>query len=248
MPSIDQMTLLPAAEPHPRRFLAQSLPVRPQAIPAISCPERDYRAWQTWRDVGEACREMPVVTMGQAWRETDEEALAPAAVAVAHHQDELIIYAEMADVDIFNPVREHGAHAYQRGDAFEIFLRAEGAENYFEHHITPANFTLQLSFPTLTAFGEHCSADPDWAKPLMTAIPVPSRVLAQPEIETWRVLAIVPLALIVPARKTVPKEWRFSFCRYDHTHGREKPVLSSTTPYRFANFHHQEMWGRLTLE
>ena len=242
------MTLLPDAEKNPPRFLSPSLPARPQAIPAISCPRRDYRAWRTWQDVGKAIRGLPVVTMGQAWREADEDALMPSAVAVAHHQDELIIYAEMADADIFNPVREHGAHAYQRGDVFEIFLRPEGAENYFEHHVTPDNFTLQLSFPTLTAFGEYCSSDPDWARPLMTSIPVPSRVLAQPEIETWRVLAIVPLTSIVPAGKAVPNDWRFSFCRYDYTHGREKPVLSSTTPCPFANFHHQERWGRLTLD
>jgi hypothetical protein len=242
------MTLLGQAEANPPRYLAPLPANRPQVIPSISVPEIDYRAWKNWRDVGEAARAMPVVPFGQAWLAGDEESFLPATVALAHHGDEIVVYAEMADVDIFNPVREHGAHAYQRGDVFEIFLRAEGTENYFEHHITPDNFTLQLSFPTLTAFGEYCSSDPDWAKPLMTTIPVPSRILVQPEIETWRVLAIVPLSKIVPAGTSVPKDWRFSFCRYDHTHGREKPVLSSTTPYRFANFHHQEMWGRLTLE
>jgi hypothetical protein len=241
------VTLLDEAEANPPRFLGQLPARRPQAVPSISVPEIDCRPWKNWRDVGEAARAMPAMPFGQAWLARDEEGFLPAAVAVAHHGDELIIYAEMADADIFNPVREHGAHAYQHGDVFEIFLRTEGAENYVEHHITPDNFTLQLSFPTLTAFGEHCSSDPDWAKPLMTAIPVASRVLVQPEIATWRVLAVVPLARIVSAGTSVPKDWRFSFCRYDHTQEREKPVLSSTSPYRFANFHHQEMWGDLRL-
>jgi hypothetical protein len=245
---MDRTTLLRGTESDPPRFLSP-LPVsRPQAVPSISVPEVDYRTWESWRDVGNAVRAMPAAPFGQAWLAGDEEGFLPAVVALAHHGNELIVYMELSDADIFNPVREHGTHAYQLGDVFEIFLRAEGTENYFEHHITPDNITLQLSFPTLTAFGENCSADPDWAKPFATTIPVASQVLVQPEIETWRVLAVVPLSLIAPSQASVPRDWRFSFCRYDHTHGREKPVLSSTTPYRFASFHHQEMWGRLTLE
>jgi hypothetical protein len=242
------MNLLSAAELRPPRFLSPAPPQRPQAVPEISCPEIDYRSWRTWQDVGDATHRMPVVSYGQAWRSEDEAGLMPAAVALAHHQGELIIYAELSDADIFNPVREHGAHAYQHGDVFEIFLRAEGEPNYFEHHVTPDNITLQLSFPTPTAFAENCTNDPSWSLPFATAIPVPSQVLVQPEIETWRILAVVPLHRIVPGQTPLPDRWRFSFCRYDHTHGREKPVLSSTTPYPFANFHHQEMWGRLSLE
>lgn len=180
------MTLLPAAESQPPRFLVHTLPKRPQEIPAIACPDIDFRAWRTWQDVGDATRRMPVVPYGQAWRAEDETGLAPAAVALAHHQGELAIYAELSDTDIFNPVREHGAHAYQHGDVFEIFLRAEGAENYFEHHVTPGNITLQLSFPNAAAFSKSCKgSDPNWSLPFATSIPVPSRVLVQPETSSF---------------------------------------------------------------
>ena len=247
----DDLTLLPHAdEDIPRnRFLPQVSPPRPQPPPAIECPEIDYRSWRTWQDAGAAMSRMPVLSFGQAFRPENEIGLAPAAVALAHQGNGLIVYAELSDADIFNPVRKHGAHAYQSGDVLEIFLRADDEGNYFEHHITPDNYTLQLSFPTLAAFGENCSAEnPNWADPFATKIPVPSRVLVQPEIEMWRVLAVVPLGAITSNReKKVPAHWRFSICRYDHTHGRDKPVLSSTTPYRFANFHHQDLWGRLAL-
>jgi hypothetical protein len=242
------MTLLPDAEPNPPRFLTHVLVGRPQPVPSISCPEIDYRSWRKWQDVGDATRQMSVVFYGQAWRAEDEVDLAPAAVALAHHQGKLIVYAELSDADIFNPIREHGAHAYPHGDVFEIFLRAEGAPNYFEHHITPGNTTLQLSFPTPTSFAENCTNDPGWSLPFATTIPVPSRVLVQPEIQTWRILAVIPLSRIAPEAVSLPDHWRFSFCRYDHTHGREKPVLSSTTPHPVPNFHHQEKWGHLLLK
>jgi hypothetical protein len=243
---MNDLKLIPEADL--RGFLPLAIAARPQASPSIECPKIDYRAWTTWRTVGDAMSRAPVLSFGQAWLPQDEAGLAPGAVALAHDGDELIIYAELFDADIFNPVREHGAHAYQRGDVFEIFLRAEGEGNYFEHHITPDNYTLQLSFPSLTAFAENCSADPDWAKPFATSLSVPSRVFVQPEMSLWRLLAIVPLHSIATNREQgLSSPWRFSICRYDHTHGREKPALSSTTPYRFANFHHHEAWGRLSL-
>ncbi len=191
--------------------------------------------------------DLPLIPFGQAWLPGDEADFRPGAVALAHHEGHLIIYAELSDVNIFNPVREHGTHAYAKGDVFEIFLRANGAPNYFEHHLTPDNVVLQLSFPTPTAFAENCTSDPAWSLPFATNLPVPSRVIVQPALELWRVLALVPLAKIT-RDGSVPNDWRFSFCRYDHTHGRAKPVLSSTTPYREPNFHHQDLWGRLRLE
>lgn len=216
-------------------------------MPSVDCPSVDYHGWKTWRDVGAAMEALPAVPFGQAWLDRDETDFRPAAVVLAHHEGELVIYAELSDADIFNPIREHGAHAYAHGDVFEIFLRANGAPNYFEHHVTPDNITLQLSFPTPTTFAEKCTNDPKWSLPFATQIPVRSQALVQPALELWRVLAIVPLAKITQDG-SVPGDWRFSFCRYDHTHGRGKPVLSSTTPYRFSNFHHQDHWGRLRLE
>jgi hypothetical protein len=242
------MTLLREAETDPPRFLPATLPARRDEPPSVNCPRTDHRAWKTWRDAGEAMRGAPVVSFGQAWRTEIEPGLEPAAVALAHFGGELVVYAELSDADIFNPVRECGAHAYAHGDVFEIFLRAEGAENYFEHHLTPDNITLQLSFPTATAFGESCSSDPAWSLPFATAIPVPSQVLVQPALKLWRLLVVVPLKRIAPHAPMLPESWRFSFCRYDHTHGREKPVLSSSTPYRVPNFHQQERWGRLHLD
>ena len=243
-----QMNLLPHAEAAPRRFLRAVPASRPQPVLSVPCPRIDYHNWRTWSDVGDALGSLVPMHFGQAWLPADEADLQPGAVALAHHESDLIVYAELSDTDIFNPVREHGAHAYAHGDVFEIFLRADGAPNYFEHHITPDNITLQLSFPTPTAFAENCTGDSAWSLPFATAIPVPSPVLVQPGLNLWRVLAIVPLARIASMQAPLPRDWRFSFCRYDHTHGRAKPVLSSTTPYRFANFHHQDMWGRLRLE
>lgn len=194
-------------------------------------------------------RYAPAVHLRQSWRAKPEEGFTPGTAAVAHAQNELIIYAELSDDDIFNPIRENGIHAYRCGDVFEIFLRAADEENYFEHHITPNNCTLQLCFPSSSVFRRiKKSEDSDWARDFAGTTPVSSHVLVQTDQALWRILAIIPLNAIFsnPARE-IPAEWRFSLCRYDYIIGKESPILSSTSAYRKPDFHDLDAWGTLTL-
>jgi hypothetical protein len=40
-------------------------------------------------------------------------------------------------------------------------------------------------------------------------------------------------------------KWRFSFSRYDYIRGRQEPILSSTSPHAWPDFHQREEWGTL---
>jgi hypothetical protein len=230
-------------------FLPQVIPTAPYHSPSVRCPAMDYRSWSTWREVGEAMRPVPTVFLQQSWASPDPRPIRPATVALAHHGNELIVYAELSDEDIFNPVREHGALAFLSGDVFEIFLRGAGEPNYFEHHITPDNITLQLCFPSVEVFENiNAGKDHDWATRLAGKIPVPSQVLVQPEKQVWRILCLLPLTEISSnLDKIPPTDWTFSFCRYDYTRGEKRPILSSTSAHDHPHFHDQSAWGHFSL-
>jgi hypothetical protein len=191
--------------------------------------------------------------MCQSWLPVPEQKLRPGTVAVAHHGNELIVYAELIDDDIFNPVRKNGVDAFTRGDVIEIFLRAENEDSYLEHHITPDNYFLQLRWPSVSIVnklrvemdaGKHI----DYLHLYASHVPIRSQTLLQPALHHWRVLAVIPLELLTSRpRGVIAREWSFSFSRYDYTHGQKQPVLSSTSALKAPNFHELASWGRLSL-
>jgi hypothetical protein len=237
-----------AAPGHP--YLTPHIPSAPHHFPSVKCPRLDCRAWSSWADVGIAMGKCPQVPFRQGWRPEPEPEFQPGTAALAHFNNQLIIYAELFDLDIFNSAREDGCHAYLHGDVFEIFLRAAGEESYFEHHITPSNHVLQFCFPSLEAYrGISRGTCPDWETRFAGSLPVPSQVLVQPELKLWRILALAPLASITSSKNGhVPESWKFSFCRYDYTRSSKKLILSSTSAYtRDNNYHEMEAWGSLFL-
>ena len=234
-------------------FLPSSIPTGAISAPRLNCSSADYRGWKTWSDVGAVMRKARNSPMCQSWLPVPEQKLRPGTVAVAHHGNELIVYAELIDDDIFNPVKTNGVDAFTRGDVIEIFLQAENEDNYLEQHITPDNYILQLRWPSVTVVdklrldmdaGEYV----DYLNLYASHIPIRSQILLQPALHLWRVLAVIPLELLLLRSKDASTcEWRFSFSRYDYTHGQKQPVLSSTSALKSPNFHELASWGRLSL-
>jgi hypothetical protein len=243
--SLVTLPLLPDAGNSPTSsiFLPTSIPSQPFFTPDIQCPSIDYRGWKTWADVGAIMRGVPHCAMGQNWLSENDSKLRSGTVAVAHYNHDLIVYAELSDADIFNPVKQNGLPAYTQGDVLEIFLRAENEKNYLEHHITPDNYILQLMYPD-----KNMISNPDFMTLCASHIPIRSQVLVQPELSLWRILAIVPLDLLAShPKEEVSPNWKFSFCRYDYTRGEKDPILSSTSALTVLNFHDQAAWGKLSL-
>jgi hypothetical protein len=234
-------------------FLPSSIPTGAIPTPRLNCPPADYRGWKTWSDVGAGMQKAPSCAMCQSWLSVPEQKLRPASVAVAHHGNELIVYAELIDDDIFNPVKTNGLDAFTRGDVIEIFLRAENEDNYIEHHITPDNYILQLRWPSVTVVNKlveesNAGKHVDYLSLYASHIPIRNQTLVQPELRLWRALAVIPLELLTShPKEIIPREWSFSFSRYDYTHGQKQPILSSTSALKAPNFHELASWGRLTL-
>ena len=235
------------------RFLTTSVSTGSISAPRLTCPSVDYRGWETWDDVGTVMRKAPSCAMCQSWLSIPEQKLRPGTVAVAHYKNDLIVYAELTDDDIFNPVKMNGVDAFTRGDVIEIFLQAEGEDNYLEHHITPDNYILQLRWPSVTVVKKlvedtNAGKRVDYLNLYASHIPIRSQTLAQSDLSLWRVLAVVPLDLLTSRPKNViPRDWSFSFSRYDYTQGQKQPVLSSTSALKAPNFHELTSWGRLSL-
>ena len=185
-------------------------------------------------------------TMHQAWLKKPEPDLLPARVRVGWSQAALLVEAELGDRDIFNPVTEFNHTAFNDGDVFEIFLRPESQQSYFEFHITPSNQLLQLRFadaqqirqlPSVGTLDERLAANKIWNTRISSAVRVDAAA------QRWFVSAAIPFAMVVETGPLQPgARWLCSFCRYDHTRNQSKPVLSSTSPHAQCNFHRQEEW------
>jgi hypothetical protein len=187
-------------------------------------------------------------TLWQAWRDAPEALFRPATVRVGWTAERLLVYAELADDDIFNPVTVFNEPSFMQGDVFELFLRPSGQDAYYEFHITPLNQRLQLRIPSEAAFRAPKPSPGIPADWFQGQRQIDSRVAVDAAAGLWRVLAGVPLDWVAeggrPRRGT---EWRFSFSRYDYTRGRPDPVLSSTSAHTRVDFHRQCEWGRLVF-
>ena len=185
-------------------------------------------------------------TMQQAWRTEPEPDFLPARVRVGWSPDAMLVEAELPDRDIFNPVKEFNQAAFTSGDVFEIFLRPEQQESYFEFHITPDNQLFQLRFanaqhrfhlPATGTLDEQLAELKIWKSRISTTTRVDATA------QRWFVSATIPFAMIVETGGMKPgARWLCSFSRYDYTRGRSEPVLSSTSPHAKCSFHRQEEW------
>jgi hypothetical protein len=177
--------------------------------------------------------------MAQAWLTAPEPAFQPATVRFGSKAESLWIYATLCDLDIFNAATKPNQPAWRLGDVFEIFLRPQGQDAYFELHITPENQVLQLRWPDAEAVNNNIG----WRKFAIDRPLFSSRTIIENGL--WRVLAEIPVANLLENQTSESgHEWLFSFCRYDVTRGQEEPVLSSTSPHCEPCFHQQSAWRR----
>lgn len=213
-----------------------------QPIHYVTCPKLPEFKWDDLASVQKAFASIPAISMQQSWRPELEPDFAPAAVRAGWRDETLHVFAELTDADIFTHAMRNNERLWEKGDVFEIFLRPEVQSTYFEFHVAPNNIQLQLRFPDAQAVLQHQPEHFMVASPQLFA----SAAWIEAGEKRWRVSAKIPAASV--CEKNVPMagtKWHFSFSRYDYTHGREKPVISSTSPHVVSRFHRQEEWGTL---
>jgi hypothetical protein len=171
--------------------------------------------------------------------------LALGYVSVGWRKNSLLVFAELADADIFTRATAHNQRMWELGDTFEIFLQPEDSGNYVEFHITPDNWRLQLCFPDTAALRRAQAANVFDGFLLPDGV-FRSHVWTQPEYRRWFVYAEIPAASVSGMSESLAESrWRFSFSRYDHIRGRRAQILSSTSPHPVPDFHRREDWGTL---
>ncbi len=221
-------------------------PISPPQIAARRLPPFDSENWDSIDAAFKAAQSCP---LRQAWRSAPEPGFRPGSVRMGWSETALLVYAELEDEDIFNPLTELNALSFKQGDVFEIFLRPVDQPAYFEFHVTPQNQKLQLRFPTAEAVAELRAAKAEIPKEWKIYDWIlHTRVEVCPCPSKWRVFAEMPFDRVAETRRPGPgSQWLFSFSRYDYTRGKEAPVLSSSSPHRVVDFHRQPEWGSVTF-
>lgn len=211
--------------------------------PSISCPR--IHSFQARVSPEELSGE-ELLLFQQAWRDEPETDFMPGRVRMGWAPEGFVVWAEMKDRDIFNPVRVLNEPAYTKGDVFEIFLRPQTSDAYYEFHITPYNQLFQYAIPSAAEFRNRRGKGicQEW---LLSAPVLESHTKIDPVAGIWQVaakLSVTDLGLLPLKRND---HWKFSFCRYDYSKNRAQPVLSSTSPLNKIDFHDQSCWKEMTL-
>ncbi len=235
------------------------LPTRKRGItsesPSVNCyqllpflPEPLFLP-DDWNDVARSFVEADHCFLSQGWRHEPEEDFQSARASVGWDSENLWVYAELFDDDIFNSADGLNQNTWQTGDVFEIFLRPDGAETYFEFHVTPENHVLQLRWPdadTISTLPTESGTENELQPFLLNPKQIQTWTHINREQKKWRVLVALDWKLL--ERRPISGEtWAFSFSRYDVSRERGTTILSSSSPHQVARFHRQQEWGTLTF-
>ncbi|HEX4349240.1 MAG TPA: carbohydrate-binding family 9-like protein [Verrucomicrobiae bacterium] len=217
-------------------------------LPSLVCRKLPAYAADKLDAVRTAFRAADSCATRQAWLPKPESDFRPATVRTGWRENSLCVFAELEDVDIFTHATAHNQRMWESGDVFEIFLQPAGSPSYVELHVTPNNLRLQLSFPDTVTL-RRAQAENVFDRLILPDGAFRSHTWLDPENGEWYVHAEIPPALVcgddhLPAGG----KWRFSFSRYDYSHGRHEPVISSTSPHTRPDFHRREEWGTLFFD
>ncbi len=222
--------------------------MRNDTPPQVECRRLPTLNLDDWSQVRALLKDADSVELQQDWLEGPSPHFQPATVRTGWTDEALIVYAQLTDLDIFNDIRGLNEWAFNKGDAFEIFLRPCQQPAYFEFHITPFSQLLQLRFPSAEEFKAKTHV-PGWDDECFVHDPVlETRAVITQEKNLWEVVAAIPFSFVAEEGDVRDgSQWLFSFSRYDHTRSLPEPTLSSTSSHKVCNFHRQEEWGALTF-
>lgn len=219
-------------------------------FPCMTCARLPKFDLDDWSRIERLFSPLPFWEFHQHWLKNRHERFQPARFRAARWEAALVVYGELWDRDIFNPATRLNEEAFTMGDVFEMFLRPEGQEAYFEFHVTPQNQKFQLRIPSSSALNRLRNQNgPDLLAPYKVYQPLfESHTRIREGQNKWEVVAAIPFASVVETEAAARAgRWRFSASRYDYTRGMVKPVISSTSPHAVADFHRQDEWGVLIL-
>lgn len=182
-----------------------------------------------------------------------DKTLAATQAKLLYDKDFLYVSAVMQDDDIVAfGKRDQQIHCTE-GDVFEIFLKPENANHYWEIHITPAGRCAVLFYPSR---GYHFlpgivmpSTRP--LKKIKYKVNVNGTLNKNDDKDKfWSVEAAIPLAELAAAG--VPfdtqNQWRILFGRYNFSKYQTLCELTSFPELSKIDFHIHEEYGRVRMK
>lgn len=216
--------------------------------PQIVCSEVPEYTPTDLSDVLQAFGGIASCSLGQSWLAEPEREFEPAKVRMGWRHESLVLLAELKDADIFTLARHATEPLWELGDTLEIFLRPRGQGAYAEFHVAPNNLRMQLRFADTVAL-ERARKRGSFDDVLVHGDHFTSRTWVHADRGYWYALLEIPLRTVCEEPQSLPgAEWLFSFCRYDYTRGRARPVISSTSVHARPDFHRQEEWGVMRFQ
>lgn len=212
---------------------------------SITCPELAAFVASDPETIWRAFQRVTPMRFRQSWRAAPEEGFLPGTVRVGWRADELLVFAELTDEDIFNDATDHQQQAWKLGDTFEIFVGTPQQRGYFELQVTPNNHRLQLRHRAAPV----CRDGDDWALAKFDGGNFRSATWCWPEAERWFVYAEIPGRFFVGQPRSLGEQARaISFGRYDYSRKRVRPIISSTSNHAAPDFHRRHEWAVLNFE
>ena len=156
------------------------------------------------------------------------------AAALFVEKDALRVLGAFRDSDIGNAARKNNEQTWKTGDVMECFVQLPGKEDYFEFHVTPENYTLQLHLPSESRKSEGSFEE----KLCETGLRTTTR--CEPERNLWCGELVIPFAGIGLTEELL-NGLSFAICRYNYNGGKE-PEISSTVSFSGETFHAPAQW------
>lgn len=160
------------------------------------------------------------------------------AALLSVERNMLHVYAAFRDSDIHNSARRNNEQTWLTGDVMECFLQIPGHEDYFEFHVTPENYTLQLHIQSA-----EWRAETDFEQKICET-GLQTVVRNEPEHNLWCGGMIVPFAGIGLSEAGL-NGLSFAVCRYNYNRPQTEPEISSTVRFSGETFHAPSQWHKL---
>lgn len=204
---------------------------------------------QDWNAIQRAFRGTPELKFGQPWRDKQERGFRKGTVRLGWRGDRLLVFADLSDRDIVTRAKKRNDPMWSLGDVFEVFAGVHGNPAYIEYHTAPNGLELHLFWPNADALGK--AKGPGGLKKF-SLVDKKSLSLVRQTPKGWQVYAEIPVASLVVAGKSVPKNlegqvWDLNFGRYDYTLDLETKILSSTSPLTVASYHRRPEWRQIVF-
>ena len=184
------------------------------------------------------------LTLGQFWKGLDALPAERAHALVGASETGLNFYVYLRDSDIYSRATADDQKMWTLGDVAEFFIKPGGGRtDYWEIHITPNDFIMDIYIPDRERF---MAGKISWDEVVAPSSQTRKRVRVGDGY--WAVEACVPWAAF--GLNGIPEGgvgWHIAVCRYNYAGGSDDPELSSTASFSQASFHRHEEYTQLVF-